>query len=118
MKKKVDKWQEPAPAKQHKVLPVPDMEPKKRRGGRRFRKMKERYGLTDMRKAANRSAYLQSLFMKAYTDRIRCPGCVCGPMAPVLLLICLDIFTVCLSICRYVVCAHAANTVAVTNSKI
>lgn len=54
MKKKVDKWQEPAPAKQHKVLPVPDMEPKKRRGGRRFRKMKERYGLTDMRKAANR----------------------------------------------------------------
>ncbi len=56
MKKKVDKWQEPAPAKQHKVLPVPDMEPKKRRGGRRFRKMKERYGLTDMRKAANRCA--------------------------------------------------------------
>lgn len=60
MKKKVDKWQEPAPAKQHKVLPVPDMEPKKRRGGRRFRKMKERYGLTDMRKAANRSVYLQN----------------------------------------------------------
>ena len=54
MKKKVEKWQEPAPAKQHKVLPVPDLEPKKRRGGRRFRKMKERYGLTDMRKAANR----------------------------------------------------------------
>ncbi len=54
MKKKVEKWQEPAPAKQHKVLPVPDMEPKKRRGGKRFRKMKERYGLTDMRKAANR----------------------------------------------------------------
>lgn len=64
MKKKVDKWQEPAPAKQHKVLPVPDMEPKKRRGGRRFRKMKERYGLTDMRKAANRSVYLQSLYVK------------------------------------------------------
>ena len=55
MKKKVEKMQEPAPAKQHKVLPVPDMEAKKRRGGRRFRKMKERYGLTDMRKAANRS---------------------------------------------------------------
>lgn len=54
MKKKVEKWQEPAPAKQVKVLPVPDMEPKKRRGGRRLRKMKERYGLTDMRKAANR----------------------------------------------------------------
>ncbi|KAL0030988.1 hypothetical protein WJX79_007092 [Trebouxia sp. C0005] len=60
MKKKVDKWQEPPPAKQHKVLPVPDMEPKKRRGGRRFRKMKERYGLTDMRKAANRMNFNQA----------------------------------------------------------
>ena len=46
MEKKVEKWQEPPPAKQTKVLPVPDMEPKKRRGGRRHRKMKERYGLT------------------------------------------------------------------------
>lgn len=46
MEKKVEKWQEPPPAKQTKVLPAPDMEPKKRRGGRRFRKMKERYGLT------------------------------------------------------------------------
>lgn len=70
MKKKVDKWQEPAPAKQHKVLPVPDMEPKKRRGGRRFRKMKERYGLTDMRKAANRSAYLHSMCLTAAVDSL------------------------------------------------
>ena len=31
------------------VLPQPDMEPKKRRGGRRYRKMKERYGLTGAR---------------------------------------------------------------------
>jgi hypothetical protein len=44
MRKKVEKWQEPPPAKQVKVLPAPDMEPKKRRGGRRYRKMKERYG--------------------------------------------------------------------------
>lgn len=77
MKKKVDKWQEPAPAKQHKVLPVPDMEPKKRRGGRRFRKMKERYGLTDMRKAANRSAYLQKCFLKAVIDILHIPV-LCG----------------------------------------
>ena len=46
MQKKVEKWQEPPPAKQTKVLPVPDMQPKKRRGGKRYRKMKERYGLT------------------------------------------------------------------------
>lgn len=36
------------------MLPVPDLEPKKRRGGKRYRKMKEKYGLTDVQKAANR----------------------------------------------------------------
>ncbi len=40
MKKKIDKWQEPPPAKQAQVLKVPDAEAKKRRGGRRQRKMK------------------------------------------------------------------------------
>ncbi len=36
------------------------MEVKKRRGGKRFRKMKERYGLTDTRKAANRVNFNQA----------------------------------------------------------
>lgn len=48
--KKIEKWQEKGPAKQGRVLPVPDMEPKKRRGGKRARKYKERYGLTDTKK--------------------------------------------------------------------
>lgn len=39
---KIDKWQEPPPAKQPKPLPMPDSDPKKRRGGRRLRKQKER----------------------------------------------------------------------------
>ncbi|MEW5303488.1 MAG: hypothetical protein WDW36_006174 [Sanguina aurantia] len=52
--RKIEKWQEPPPAKTVKPLPAPDAEIKKRRGGRRLRKMKERYGLTDVRKAANR----------------------------------------------------------------
>ena len=56
---KIEKWQEPPPAKFVKPLPVPDLEPKKRRGGRRLRKMKERYGMTDMRKAANRINFNQ-----------------------------------------------------------
>mmetsp|Transcript_28978 Transcript_28978/g.40009 ORF Transcript_28978/g.40009 Transcript_28978/m.40009 type:complete len:490 (+) Transcript_28978:12-1481(+) len=56
---KIEKWQEPPPAKQPKPLPVPDMDSKKRRGGRRLRKMKERYGMTDMRKAANRMNFNQ-----------------------------------------------------------
>lgn len=44
IRKKIEKWQEPPPAKQPKPLPVPDSEPKKKRGGRRLRKMKERQG--------------------------------------------------------------------------
>uniref|UniRef100_A0A2P2KA19 Nop domain-containing protein n=2 Tax=Rhizophora mucronata TaxID=61149 RepID=A0A2P2KA19_RHIMU len=55
--KKIEKWQEPPPAKQPKPLPVPDSEPKKKRGGRRLRKMKERYAMTDMRKLANRMQF-------------------------------------------------------------
>ncbi|KAJ9554537.1 hypothetical protein OSB04_018582 [Centaurea solstitialis] len=55
--KKIEKWQEPPPAKQPKPLPVPDSEPKKKRGGRRLRKRKERYAMTDMRKLANRMQF-------------------------------------------------------------
>jgi hypothetical protein len=32
------------------VLPRPDEDKKKRRGGRRYRKMKERYGVTELKK--------------------------------------------------------------------
>ncbi|XVE85050.1 hypothetical protein DITRI_Ditri17bG0061300 [Diplodiscus trichospermus] len=55
--KKIEKWQEPPPAKQPKLLPVPDSEPKKKRGGHCLRKMKERYAITDMRKLANRMQF-------------------------------------------------------------
>ncbi|KAJ6798106.1 U4/U6 small nuclear ribonucleoprotein Prp31-like protein isoform X2 [Iris pallida] len=57
IRKKIEKWQEPPPAKQPKPLPVPDSEPKKKRGGRRLRKKKERYAITDMRKMANRMQF-------------------------------------------------------------
>nr|CAD1826678.1 unnamed protein product [Ananas comosus var. bracteatus] len=57
IRKKIEKWQEPPPAKQPKPLPVPDSEPKKKRGGRRLRKTKERYAITDMRKLANRMQF-------------------------------------------------------------
>ncbi|KAH7373778.1 hypothetical protein KP509_17G074700 [Ceratopteris richardii] len=57
IQKKIEKWQEPPPPKQPKPLPVPDSDPKKKRGGRRLRKMKERYALTDMRKLANRMQF-------------------------------------------------------------
>ena len=54
MLQKIEKWQELPPGKTKNVLPVPDLEPKKRRGGKRWRKMKEKYGVTDMQKAQNR----------------------------------------------------------------
>ncbi|KAF6169371.1 hypothetical protein GIB67_016541 [Kingdonia uniflora] len=57
IRKKIEKWQEPPPAKQPKPLPVPDSDPKKKRGGRRLRKLKERYAITDMRKLANRMQF-------------------------------------------------------------
>ncbi|KAL8161583.1 hypothetical protein V2J09_013072 [Rumex salicifolius] len=57
IRKKIEKWQEPPPPKLPKPLPVPDSEPKKKRGGRRLRKMKERYAITDMRKLANRMQF-------------------------------------------------------------
>ncbi|KAL8136051.1 hypothetical protein AgCh_010594 [Apium graveolens] len=55
--KKIDKWQQPYPAKQARPLHVPDSETKKKRGGRRLRKMKERYAISDMRKLANRMQF-------------------------------------------------------------
>ncbi|CAM8970395.1 unnamed protein product [Rhodiola kirilowii] len=57
IQKKIAKWQEPPPAKQPKPLHVPYLEPKNKRGGRRLRKMKERYATTDMRKLENRMQF-------------------------------------------------------------
>ncbi|KXS20852.1 Nop domain-containing protein [Gonapodya prolifera JEL478] len=52
--KRLDKAMEPPPGKAQKPLPAPDEVPKKRRGGRRVRKMKEQYVMTEVRKASNR----------------------------------------------------------------
>jgi U4/U6 small nuclear ribonucleoprotein PRP31 len=57
VRQKFEKWQEPPPAKTAKPLPVPDEKPKKRRGGRRLRKQKELYAVTELRKQQNRLAF-------------------------------------------------------------
>lgn len=54
IEKKIEKMQEAAPVKAIKALPAPVDAPKKKRGGRRVRKMKERYAVTELRKQANR----------------------------------------------------------------
>lgn len=52
---KFTKWQEPPPAKTAKPLPIPGDEAKrKHRGGKRARREKERMGMTDIRRLANR----------------------------------------------------------------
>lgn len=87
IEQKLDKLQEPPPVKQIKPLPAPIDAPRKKRGGRRYRKMKERLGMTDMRKRANRmnfgeieeDAYQEDLGLslgtlgKASSNRIRGP---------------------------------------------
>lgn len=54
IERKIEKMQEPPPVKATKALPAPVEGPKKKRGGRRVRKQKERYAMTEMRKQANR----------------------------------------------------------------
>uniref|UniRef100_A0A8B9RCS2 U4/U6 small nuclear ribonucleoprotein Prp31 n=1 Tax=Astyanax mexicanus TaxID=7994 RepID=A0A8B9RCS2_ASTMX len=59
IERKFDKWQEPPPVKQVKPLPAPLDPSRKKRGGRRYRKMKERLGLTEIRKHANRMTFAE-----------------------------------------------------------
>merc|ERR1719199_1150846 len=48
------KAQEPPPAKQKKTLPPPEDRPRAKRGGKRHRRIKEKYGQTEFKKAINR----------------------------------------------------------------
>lgn len=59
IEQKLDKLQEPPPVKQIKALPAPIEGSRKKRGGRRYRKMKERLGMTEVRKAANRMNFAE-----------------------------------------------------------
>ncbi|KAL6731204.1 hypothetical protein Aduo_002098 [Ancylostoma duodenale] len=54
VRSKMEKLLEPPPVKASKALPKPLDKASKKRGGRRVRKMKERMGMTDLRKSANR----------------------------------------------------------------
>lgn len=54
---KFTKWEEPTQARTKKALPVPDDRPSKKRGGKRARKYKEKFGMTETRKEANRRTF-------------------------------------------------------------
>jgi U4/U6 small nuclear ribonucleoprotein PRP31 len=55
--KKIEIMLAPPPGQANKALPVPIEGPKKRRGGKRARKAKERYGLTELQKAQNKIVF-------------------------------------------------------------
>jgi len=57
IEKKIDKLTEPPPVKAIRALKAPMDAPKKKRGGRRVRQMKERYAVTELRKQANRMTF-------------------------------------------------------------
>ncbi|KAK5667430.1 U4/U6-U5 snRNP complex subunit prp31, variant 3 [Batrachochytrium dendrobatidis] len=57
IEKKIAVMLQPPPSQKTKALPIPDEGPKKRRGGRRVRKAKERTAQTDLRKAQNRMVF-------------------------------------------------------------
>ena len=55
--RKLEKLAEPPPSKLTKALPVPVEGSKSRRGGKRARKAKEAYAMTELRKLQNRMAF-------------------------------------------------------------
>ncbi|XP_046680901.1 U4/U6 small nuclear ribonucleoprotein Prp31 [Homalodisca vitripennis] len=87
IEKKLDKLMEPPPVKFVKPLPKPIDPGRKKRGGKRVRKTKERYAMTELRKQNNRlnfadiedDAYQEDLgytrgtIGKSGTGRIRLP---------------------------------------------
>jgi U4/U6 small nuclear ribonucleoprotein PRP31 len=54
LEKKLEKLQEPPPSKVIKALPKPAERSSKKRGGKRARKQKEAYAMTELRKLQNR----------------------------------------------------------------
>lgn len=54
---KIDKLLTPPDAQSVKALPVPVEQKSKKRGGRRFRKMKERFQMSELRKAQNKMEF-------------------------------------------------------------
>lgn len=53
----IARWNEPPAVKLVKPLPAPGEAPRKKRGGRRYRKMKARNGLSELRKAKGRMLF-------------------------------------------------------------
>ena len=66
VERKLDKLQEPPPVKAIKPLAAPLEAPRKKRGGKRVRRMKEKYAQTEMRKQANRMTFGQVIALVVF----------------------------------------------------
>lgn len=62
------KAQEPPPAKQKKTLPPPEDRPRAKRGGKRHRRIKEKYGQTEFKKMVNRVKFGVDAEDNIYTE--------------------------------------------------
>lgn len=62
------KAQEPPPARQKKTMPVPDDKPRAKRGGKRHRRLKEKYGQTEYKKLMSRIKFGLDAEENIYTE--------------------------------------------------
>mmetsp|Transcript_15013 Transcript_15013/g.43263 ORF Transcript_15013/g.43263 Transcript_15013/m.43263 type:complete len:500 (+) Transcript_15013:78-1577(+) len=62
------KAQEPPPAKQKKTLPPPEDKPRAKRGGKRHRRIKEKYGQSEFKKLVNRVKFGVDAEENIYTE--------------------------------------------------
>jgi U4/U6 small nuclear ribonucleoprotein PRP31 len=67
IQKKLEKWQEPPPAKKHKALVAPLQEYKKKRGGKRARREKDRKRQSEIAKAKNKMVFGKPELTDEYT---------------------------------------------------
>ena len=71
---KIMKWQEPSKGKEKKALPVPEMQARKKRAGKRVSKARERFAMTEMRKEHGRRCvpfFIPSLLPSLCIDQKR-----------------------------------------------
>lgn len=54
IQQKLERWQAPPPSRKPQPLKAPDDRPSRKRGGRRARALKEKYGMTETRKELNK----------------------------------------------------------------
>ncbi len=76
LEKKLEKLSEPPELKDVKALPAPDDPKRKRRGGKKVRKAKEQYAITELQKLRNRMAFGKEEAEVAYGDETEGMGMI------------------------------------------